>query len=70
MSSGQLGFWDLQDRLRELSAQGDPLEKLARTVDFELFRPELTAALGTRDLRKGGRPAFDPVLKCRSLHLI
>ncbi|GIX11521.1 MAG: hypothetical protein KatS3mg116_3231 [Elioraea sp.] len=69
MSLGQGGFWDVQDRLRELSAQGDPLEKLAATVDFVLFRPELTAALGTRDLRKGGRPAFDPVLKFRMLIL-
>lgn len=69
MSSDQLGFWDVQDRLRELSAQGDSLEKLAKTVDFELFRAELTAALGTRDLRKGGRPAFDPVLKFRMLVL-
>jgi hypothetical protein len=25
MSSGQGWFWDVQDRLRELSAQGDPL---------------------------------------------
>jgi len=55
--------------LRALSAQGDPLEKLAKTVDFELFRAELTAALGRRDLRKGGRPAFDPVLKFRTLVL-
>lgn len=69
MSSGQSGFWDVQDRLRELSAQGNPLEKLATIVDFELFRAELTAALGTRDLRKGGRPAFDPVLKFRMLVL-
>ncbi|MBW6402109.1 IS5 family transposase [Roseomonas sp. HJA6] len=69
MSAGQPGFWDVQDRLRELSAQGDPLEKLARTVDFELFRAELTATLGPRDRSKGGRPAFDPVLKFRMLVL-
>lgn len=69
MSSGQPGFWDVQERLRELSAQGDPLEKLSATVDFELFRAELTAALGVRDLRKGGRPSFDPVLKFRMLVL-
>ena len=69
MSAGQPGFWDVQDRLRELSAQGDPLEKLARTVDFELFRGELTTALGTREGGKGGRPAFDPVLKFRMLVL-
>jgi hypothetical protein len=69
MSSGQGGFWDVQDRLRELSAQGDPLEKLATTVDFELFRADLTAALGQRNRSKGGRPAFDPVLKVRMLVL-
>jgi len=69
MSSGQPGFWDVQERLRELSAQGDPLEKLSVTVDFELFRSELTAAFGPRDLRKGGRPSFDPVLKFRMLVL-
>lgn len=69
MSAGQPGFWDVQDRLRELSAQGDPLEKLAATVDFELFRADLTAALGSRDRSKGGRPAFDAVLKFRMLVL-
>lgn len=69
MSADQPGFWDVQDRLRELSAQGDPLEKLTTTVDFELFRDDLNVALGTRDRSKGGRPAFDPVLKFRMLVL-
>jgi hypothetical protein len=55
MSAGQPGFWDVQERLRELSAQGDPLEKLAATVDFEMFRAELAAAFGPRDRAKGGR---------------
>jgi hypothetical protein len=45
MAGRQLGFWDVEDRLRELSAQGDPLEKLAVTVDFEMFRVDLAAAL-------------------------
>lgn len=67
--SGQRGFWDFEDRLRELSAQGDPLEKLSATVDFEMFRPELTAAVARRDPSKGGRPGFDPVLKFRMLVL-
>jgi hypothetical protein len=69
MSSGQSGFWDVQERLRELSAQGDPLEKLAATVEFEMFRAELAAALGSRDRSRGGRPAFDAVLKFRMLVL-
>ncbi len=30
---GQRGFWDIEDRLKELSAEGDPLEKLSATVD-------------------------------------
>ncbi|MEQ8964871.1 MAG: IS5 family transposase [Azospirillaceae bacterium] len=69
MSGQQPGFWDVEDRLRQLSAQGDPLEKLSATVDFELFRADLNAAVGPRDRGKGGRPAFDVVLKFRMLVL-
>jgi IS5 family transposase len=65
----QSGFWDFTDRLQELSAHGDPLEKLSATVDFELFRAGLTAALGERDPAKGGHPGFDLVLKFRMLVL-
>ena len=66
---GQPGFWDIEHRLRELSEHGDPLEKLAATVDFEIFRAELIAALGPRDPARGGRPGFDLVLKFRMLVL-
>ena len=52
---GQRGFWDVEERLKELSAEGDPLEKLGATVDFELFRPVLTKALGGSYPSKGGR---------------
>ena len=67
--AGQLGFWSVEERLAELSAQGDPLETLAATVDFEMFRPILAKALGTAPRWKGGRPGFDPVLKFRILVL-
>jgi len=66
---GQRGFWDIEDRLKELSADGDPLEKLNGTVDFEMFRPVLRKALRRADPSKGGRPGFDPVLKFRMLVL-
>jgi transposase, IS5 family len=59
--AGQRGFWDVEERLKELSAVGDPLEKLGATVDFELFRPVLRQALGGSHPSKGGRPGFDPV---------
>jgi transposase, IS5 family len=49
--------------------QGNPLDKLAATVDFEMFRPDLTAALGLGDPAKGDRPGFNPALKFRMLVL-
>ena len=42
---GQPGFFDAEERLKALSAAGDPLERLAAVVDFEVFRAELQAAL-------------------------
>jgi transposase, IS5 family len=56
-------------RRLQISAQGDPLETLAVTVDFGMFRPILEKALGRPARWKGGRPPFDPVLKFRMLVL-
>jgi IS5 family transposase len=67
--AGQRGFWEVEERLKELSAEGDPLEKLGATVDFELFRPVLTQVLGGSHPSKSGRPGFDPVLKFKMLVL-
>jgi transposase, IS5 family len=36
-------------------------------VDFEMFRPDLVAALNYSDGTKGGRPPFDPVLMFKIL---
>ena len=58
----QPGFFDMSDRLRELSAKGDDLERIAALVDFEQFRPELERAVPRGNGSKGGRPAFDHVL--------
>lgn len=67
--SGQLGFWDVQDRLSQLSRRGDPLEKLSATVAFEMFRPERARAVPRTERSKGGRPPFDAVLKFKMLVL-
>ena len=48
----QRGFWDVEDRLKELSAEGDPLEKLTATVDFEMFRPLLRRRSAAPILRR------------------
>jgi IS5 family transposase len=66
---GQPGFFDWDRRCAALSAAGDPLERLARVIDFELFRPELEAALACSDRAKGGRPPYDAVLMFKILVL-
>lgn len=66
---GQRGFFDLDARYAALSAAGDPLEKLAGLIDFEIFRPELDAALKRSDGSKGGRPPMDAVMMFRVLVL-
>jgi len=62
MAGRQAGFFDVDERLQRLSSLGDQLEAYAKTVDFELFRPELETALAYADGAKGGRPPFDPVM--------
>lgn len=63
------GFFDLDERYAALSATGDPLERLAAVVDFEMFRPALDAALKRSDRSKGGRPPMDAVLMFKVLVL-
>ena len=63
------GFFDVDERLAELSAKGDDLERLNALVDFELFRPALEAAVPRGDRTKGGRPPLDHVFMFKILIL-
>ena len=65
----QPGFWDVEERSEEISADGDPLETLAGAVDFERFRPILERAAGKPRGPKGGRPALDVVPEFKMLVL-
>jgi IS5 family transposase len=60
--AGQPGLFDLDERHAVLPAAGDPLERLAAVVDFELFRADLDAALDWSDWDKCGRPPDDAVV--------
>jgi len=44
----QAGFFDVEERLRELSAKGGDLERIAALVDFALFRPTVETGLPPR----------------------
>src|SRR5918994_1408896 len=66
---GQAGFFDIEERLKELSAKGDTLERLNGLVDFELFRPDLERAVPRAERSRGGRPPFDHVLMFKVLIL-
>jgi transposase, IS5 family len=66
---GQAGFFEVDERLQQLSAKGDRLERLNAVIDFELFRADLERAVPRADRVKGGRPAFDHVLMFKTLIL-
>jgi hypothetical protein len=60
--AGHADFSDLPERLRELSAQRDPLEKPAATVEFEIFRVISPQPSGGGTGQRVAASAFDPVL--------
>jgi hypothetical protein len=56
---GEPGFFDIDERLKELSAKGDDLERLKAVVDFEMFRADLECAVPRAERAKGSaRPAI------------
>ena len=66
---GDPGFFDIDERLKALSAKGDDLERLKGIVDFEIFRGDLERAAPRADRAKGGRPPYDHVLMFKVLIL-
>ena len=63
------GFFSLSEHLDQISKDGDPLEVLEATVDFDYFRGWLVEGLGYGDGAKGGRPPFDPVSMFKAMIL-
>ena len=56
------GFFDQDIMLSKLTKLGDPLEKLNKGVDFEMFRVILEESLSKLAKGAGGRPPYDYVL--------
>ena len=66
---GQPGFFDVDERLKDISAKGDDLERLNQIVDFEVFRADLEHTAPRSDRSKGGRPPYDHILMFKVLIL-
>jgi hypothetical protein len=47
------GVFDVDERLRQIWAKGDSLERLNAVIDFELFRADLERAVPRADRIKG-----------------
>jgi transposase, IS5 family len=65
----QIGLFDLENRLAELSAMGDPLEKLDKAINWSHFKPVLNKAFRKERKSNAGRPPFDYVMMFKVLVL-
>ncbi len=68
--AGQAALPDAEERLRWLSASGDPLERLRAVAEFEALRAALEAALPRADRSRSGRPPWDAVLMFTALRAL
>jgi IS5 family transposase len=63
------GLFDLEFRMREIDKNGDPLVKLDKLVDWEVFRNELNTVHNKERKSAAGRKPFDPLLMLKILIL-
>jgi len=66
---GQLGLFDLDNRLAKLSKIGDPLETIDKVVNWKAFRPTIQRAFRIERKSNAGRPRFDYVMMFKILIL-
>lgn len=61
-------LFESEDTHTILSNLGNPLTALDNLIDFEMFRPELEAALSNKERKSNaGRKPFEPVLMFKVL---
>lgn len=65
----QNGLFDWQKRFEQLDKGGDPLIKLNKAVDWEVFRPELRTVRSNERKSNAGRKPFDVILMFKILIL-
>jgi IS5 family transposase len=65
----QISIFEHNDFLSTLAQHKDPLEKLDRAIDWDLFRPLLDDLLKKERLSNAGRKAFDSLMMLKVLVL-
>jgi len=61
--SGSIGLFDKEETTAKLSKLGNPLEKLHKVIDFEMFRPELEENMLNHDKKSNaGCKPYDVVM--------
>ncbi|NJM16359.1 MAG: IS5 family transposase [Chloroflexia bacterium] len=66
---GESGLFGEQFRLEKLSNQGDPLERLNKVINWDLFAPILTKLENTDKKNNAGAKPFNPLLMFKILIL-
>lgn len=62
-SRGNAGLFDADNTKEKLSKIGNPLEKLIKVIDFEMFRPELEENMLNHEKKNNaGAKPFDVVM--------
>ena len=51
---GNITFFDNEETMEKLNSMGNPLDKLSKTVDFEMFRESLERRLYKEKFTKVG----------------
>jgi hypothetical protein len=54
----QIGFFEESNRLEELSKNGDPLEKLNKAMNWNIFLPILNRVF-EKEHKAAGRPPYN-----------
>ena len=57
----QINLYGLETQLARLTRLGDPLEKINKLIDWEMYREQIETEI-RKDMSKGGRPAYDVIL--------
>jgi IS5 family transposase len=65
----QIGLFDVENKLAQLSAMGDPLEKLDKAINWNHFKPLLNKAFRKERKSNAGRPPYDYVMMFKVLVL-